>query len=137
QVGVNPELIQEGRQNLVSYFQSKGYFDAKVSSQVQQQPSGETILYQITRGPRHRVADVSIAGNQHIDEKQLMPHVKLQKAHFFSHGTYSEKAVRTSIKNLQAVYAAAGYSSVKVTPEVTTKGENIVVTLRVDEGPQD
>ncbi|MCU1287154.1 MAG: outer membrane protein [Acidobacteriales bacterium] len=137
QVGVNPELIQEGRQNLVSYFQSKGYFDAKVSTQVQQQSNGETILYQITRGPRHRVADVALAGNQHFDDKELMSHVKLQKAHFFSHGTYSEKAVRTSIKNLQAVYAAAGFSTAKVTPQVTTKGENIVVVLRVDEGPQD
>ena len=33
QVGVDNELVQEGRNNLVSYFQSKGYFDAAVAEQ--------------------------------------------------------------------------------------------------------
>src|SRR5207302_3197290 len=53
-IGVDPELIQEGRQNLVSYLQSKGYFDAQVTSQVQQQDGAETIIYQATKGPRHK-----------------------------------------------------------------------------------
>jgi len=35
---VDPDLVAEGRRNLVSYFQSKGYFDIKVTSQIQQQP---------------------------------------------------------------------------------------------------
>ena len=56
QLGVNQELIQEGRQNLISHLQSKGYFDAKVDVQVMQQPAGETILYQISKGPRQFLA---------------------------------------------------------------------------------
>lgn len=31
-VGVDPELVQEGRQALLSCFQGKGYFDVKVDS---------------------------------------------------------------------------------------------------------
>ena len=29
--GLDPELIQESRENLISHFQSKGYFDVAVS----------------------------------------------------------------------------------------------------------
>src|SRR6185312_16010912 len=34
QAGLDPELLQEGRQNLISYFQSKGYFNVQVSSEI-------------------------------------------------------------------------------------------------------
>lgn len=140
QIGVDPELIQEGRQNLVSYFQSKGYFNVQVASNVQQQANGETITYQITKGPRHKVGEVAIAGNRHMSDAQLRPHVTVKKAGWlwFEHGDFSEKLVHTSVRNLENIYKAAGFSSVKVTPQVTTHSNgNVLVTFRVDEGPQD
>lgn len=138
QVGLDPELIQEGRQNLVSYFQQKGFFDAKVAANVQQNgPNDETITYVITKGPRHKVDDVTIAGNQKISTKALMSHVSVHKGHLWSHGQYSEKLVRSSVDNLKRTYEANGFSSVSVTPQVTNKGGNIDVTFNVSEGPQD
>jgi outer membrane protein insertion porin family len=137
EVGVDEEIVQEGRTNLVSYFQSKGYFDAKVSVSTQQQANGEAITYQIVKGPRHKVAGVEIAGNQTIDEDKLMPHVAVKKAHIFSHGKYSENLVHTSVKNLQHLYQADGFSDVKVTPEVHNQNGNVLVTFRVVEGERD
>ena len=137
QVGLDPELIQEGRKNLISHFQSKGYFDTKVDTQVQQQPDGETVLYQITKGPRHKVKQVNIAGNQHISDKELRSVLKVGKAHFFSRGQYSEKLVRSSVNNLKRVYEANGFSTVQVTPEVQNRNGNIAINFRVNEGPQD
>lgn len=140
QIGVDPELIQEGRRNLVSYLQAKGYFNVQVASSVQQQPNGETILYQITKGPRHRVGAVTIAGNRHISDARLMPNLKVQKAgwFWFEHGKYSQKLVRDSVTNLENIYKAAGFSSVTVTPRVSTHSNgNVVVAFQVDEGPQD
>ena len=37
-IGVDDEVVQEGNQYLVSYFQSKGYFDAKAESHFQPVP---------------------------------------------------------------------------------------------------
>jgi outer membrane protein insertion porin family len=137
-VGVDQEVIQEGRQNLVSRFQSKGYFDTKVDVQVQQQPAGELIVYQVTKGPRHKVAQVSAAGNQHIPDKKLKPSITVEKGHFFfGHGKYSQKLVRASVKNLENIYKGNGYSDVKVTPDVVTRNGNLLVTFRVNEGQQD
>lgn len=137
EVGIDPELIQEGRTNLVSYFQSKGYFDAKVNVTTQTLPNGENIVYQIVKGPRHKVEGVAIAGNKTLDEDVLVPHLTVKKAHFLSHGKYSENLVRSSVKNLQNMYRASGFSDVKVTPEVHNQGGDVAVTFRVVEGERD
>ena len=137
QVGVDQEVIQEGRQNLVSQFQSKGFFDSKVDVQVEQQPGGELIVYTVAKGARHKVAGVDIAGNQHLADKQLRPGITVAKGQFFSHGKYSQKLVRASAKNLENIYKANGFSDVKVTPQVTSTNGNIQVMFRVSEGGQD
>ncbi len=137
QVGVDQEIIQEGRQNLVSYFQKKGYFDTNVGVKVGKEPNGETIVYTIEKGPRHKVSAVTVAGNHTIDDDQLEPSIAVKKGGFLSHGSYSEKLVHQSVKNLEAIYQAAGFSSVKVTPQVKTEGGNIDVAFRVEEGPRD
>jgi outer membrane protein assembly factor BamA len=137
QAGFGAELIQEGRQNLLSYFQSKGYFDVKVDTRTEQQSSGETVFYQITKGPRHKVADVGVVGNDHLADKELMSHVEVEKGHFFTHGKYSQNLVRTSVNNLKRFYQANGFSDVKVTPHVTSRNGNLVVKFQVEEGPQD
>jgi len=137
QVGVDEEIIQEGRRNLTSHFQAKGYFDTQVKVNVSPQSDGQTIVYQIEKGPRHKVEDVGIAGNQSLPSDELMSHVPVKKGRFLSHGAYSEKLVRTSAKNLEAVYKAAGFSTVKVVPQVKTDNGNVQVTFRVTEGPRD
>src|SRR5262249_44512483 len=48
-----------------------------------------------------------------------------------------DKLVHTSVKNLQRVYQANGFSDVKVTPEVHTEAGNIRVTFRVVQGERD
>lgn len=137
QVGVDDELVLEGRKNLISHFQSKGYFDATVKTNVSHQGDGETILYQIVKGPKHKVATVSIDGNKVLGDDQLMAHVGVQKATLFARGTFSEKLLRSSATNLAATYRADGFSSVRVTPRVEGKGGNVDVTFVVDEGPRD
>lgn len=138
QAGLGPELIQEGRQNLASHFQRAGYFDVKVDTQVTQGPSGETIVYNIVKGPRHKFSDLDFIGNQHFSEKQLLDHVKVVKGHFFSHGSYSEQLVHQSVKDLESYYKSNGFSDVKVTPQVRSAANgNIQITFHVVEGAQD
>ena len=91
-VGVDPELVQEGRQALVSYFQGKGFFDVTVDSQFHKQDSVATIIYTITKGKKHKVTDVSVAGNQQLKTDDLTPLITVKKSHLFSPGNYSEQA---------------------------------------------
>ena len=140
QAGLDPEIIQEGRQNLVSYFQSRGYFDVQVETRNEEEQKGRKILYRVTKGPRHRVEDVEIVGNHSLSDRLLRGYVKVDEAgffSFFSHGKFSDQRVRQSVDNLENAYQAEGFSSVKVVPDITKNGGNIVARFRIDEGPRD
>ena len=136
-VGDDPELVQEGREALVSYFQRKGFFDVDVDSQFRRQDSVATIVYVITKGKKHKVTDVSVAGNSQLKTPALMDLVTVKKSHLFSLGNYSEKLVRASQKNLTALYQSEGFSNTKVTSSVSKKDGNLTVAFHVVEGPRD
>lgn len=140
QAGINTEIIQEGRQNLLSYMQKKGFFDAQVTADLQQQAGAETIIYRVTRGRRHRVTNVEVAGNHHLSSEDLLPSVTVEKRRrwwIFSHGRYSRQLERESARNLTKIYQASGYSSVQVTPQISNRDGNIEVIFHVNEGPLD
>ena len=132
QNGLAPEMIQEGRQNLLTNFREKGFFDVQVATETQVRPDGVTIFYRIMKGQRKKVADVAFTGNEHFDKHELAQHVDVQTAHLLSKGSYDE----SSIKTLEAFYRSKGFNQVKVTPQFNTKDRNIVVTFAVVEGPQ-
>jgi outer membrane protein insertion porin family len=135
---IDQELIDEGQQNLLSHFQSKGYFDTVVQTTVNRNPDNTTIIhYAITKNGKHKVEKVVVQGNSSLSDADLLNHSDVVKAHWFNHGKYSEALVRTSASNLKAVYQNAGYSQVKVTPRVTRDNGNVIVTFVVDEGARD
>jgi outer membrane protein insertion porin family len=136
-VGVDPELVQEGREALASYFQRKGFFDVDVDSQFHRQDSVDTIVYVITKGKKHKVSAVSVAGNSEIKTPQLMGLITVKKSHLFSPGNYSEQLVRASAKNLTALYQSEGFSNALVTPSVSKREGNLTVAFHVVEGPRD
>jgi outer membrane protein assembly factor BamA len=137
QIGSDPEVVLEGRRNLISHFQSKGYFNADVRVDTQKQGNAQAITYRIVKGPRHKVDEVKVAGNEALPVEELLPTIVVKKGGFLSHGQFSEKLVKTSVKNLEAIYQAAGFSTVEVTPEVANKGGDIDVTFNVKEGTRD
>ena len=53
---VDPDLVEEGRRNLIDFFQSKGYFDVKVATSFQNQSSSVDLVYNVDRGSRHKFA---------------------------------------------------------------------------------
>lgn len=137
---VDGDLVNEGAQDLASYFQSKGYFDAKVQSRIENHSNGVTVLYQIDKGKRGKVEAIEFHGNDHFSDKDLKTHVPVKKEGLISilaHGKYSELLVRKSVKNIEGLYRGAGYSEVKVTPKVVRKGENLYLAFQVVEGTRD
>jgi outer membrane protein assembly factor BamA len=136
-VGVDPELVAEGREALISYFQKKGFFDVAVDSQFTKKDSVNTIVYTINKGKKHKVVDVAVTGNHELKTPDLMALVTVKKAHLFSPGDYSQQLVHASQKNLTALYQSEGFSDAQVTPAVNHKEGNVAVMFHVTEGPRD
>ncbi len=136
-VQVEDESVEEGRLALISHFQSKGFFDAKVDAQLKTDPTGKTVLYQITKDKKHKVGSVEIAGNSNLRASELTPHLTVTKGHLLSPGNFSQQLLRSSVNSLKAVYQSEGFSSVQVASKVTNRGGDINVHFVVTEGPRD
>jgi outer membrane protein insertion porin family len=136
-VPADAETVQEGRQALASYFQAKGFFDVKVDANFNATPHWDTIEYHIVRAKKHRVDEVTVNGNRDIKSEELTPHIAIEKKHLFSSGKFSDELLRSSVKNLKAVYASEGFSEAQVVPTVKNSGGNIDVSFAVTEGPRD
>jgi outer membrane protein assembly factor BamA len=133
----NSELIDEGQRNLTSYFQSKGYFDAKVTTKVNRQPNDISLIYRIDRGPRHKVENITVSGNRHFSDKDLLSSAAVSKGRLLSHGKYSAQLLRQTVNSITNLYRAAGYSQAKVVPRVTKSNGNLIIALIVQEGLRD
>jgi outer membrane protein assembly factor BamA len=134
---INSELTDEGQRNLTSYFQSKGYFDVRVTTEFNRQPNAISLVYRIEQGPRHKVKDITVSGNQHFSDRQLLSSATVHKGRLLSHGSYSERLLRETVSSITDLYHAAGYSQAKILPRVTKSNGNLIIALAVEEGPRD
>lgn len=136
-VPADDETVQEGRRALASYFQGKGFFDVKVDADLKDSSKGEIISYHISKEKKHKVDEIKIRGNKALKSSDLEPHIAVEEKHLLKSGRFSDELVRTSVKNLKAVYQAEGFSAAEVVPTVTRSGGDIDVTFDVTEGPRD
>lgn len=136
-VGVDQETVEEGRLALISYFQSKGYFDASVKGDLLSDSSGDHVNYFVTKGKKHKVARISFSGNKHLSDPTLSSAIQIKQAHLFSRGDFSRKLLSQSIDNLTSLYQSEGYSSVSVKSRVKDKNRKLHVFFEITEGPQD
>ena len=134
---VDPDLVEEGRQNLIDFFQSKGYFDAKVTANLQTPSSHVDLVYNVDRGSRHEVETVGFRGNEHIASDVLLRQVAIRSHRLLrSRGKFSDKLLRQSVQSITAFYRDRGYADVKVEPDVVDREPWIYVAFQITEGPQ-
>jgi outer membrane protein insertion porin family len=134
---VDPDLVEEGRRNLIDFFQSKGYFDAKVTTNFQTRATNIDLIYNVDRGSRHNVETVAFRGNQHFDRNELIQQVAVKPHRLvLSRGKFSDKLVRQSVNGITAFYKNRGYEDVKVDSDVVDREPKIYITFQITEGPQ-
>jgi outer membrane protein insertion porin family len=133
---VDEELVNEGQHNLSDYFQKKGYYDVKVTTNYQNQPDQILIVYTIDRGKKHKVGHIIFQGNRALTAKELMDQVTVKKSHIWTHGDVNQKLLKQSADNIEALYHDRGYEDVKVTPQAVDHERKVDVIFEVVEGPQ-
>lgn len=141
---VDRDLLVEGRQNLIQYFESEGYFDAKVAFQSKGLNGGgeEVIQYTVDRGSRHNVGKVAIQGNKYFDTDTIRERMYVRAASMlqYRHGRYSEGLMQQDVDAISSLYRSNGFRDVSVTPRVEHgyegKETNLAVFVTIKEGPQ-
>jgi outer membrane protein assembly factor BamA len=133
---VDQDLVEEGQRNLTDYFQKKGYYDVKVTTDFQKKPDQILVVYKIDRGTKHKVDRILFQGNYEIAAKDLMDQVTVKRSHIWTHGRISQKLLKQSAENIQALYRDRGYEDVKVTPRTVDREPKIDIAFDIQEGPQ-
>ena len=140
---LDDDLLNEGRRNLLSYLESRGYFEAAVNLERKNDDKQNvaTVIYQITPGERHKVMKVDITGNKYFRDEDLRSGMQVQEATLLlSHGRYSEALLRGDIRDIENKYRANGFAQVNVDSRVEDNyrgaHNQIAVLIHVTEGPQ-
>jgi len=133
---IDRDLVEEGERNLTDYFQKKGYYDAKVTTDFEKKPDEVTVVYKIDRGRKHKVRRIIFHGNYNVATKELLDQIAVKKAHLWTHGAISQKLLKQSKDNIEAVYHDRGYEEVKVTPQAVDREPLVDAVFDIQEGPQ-
>ena len=133
---IDRDLVEEGQRNLTDYFQKKGFYDVKVTTQFEKQPDQILLVYHIDRGKKHKVDRIFFHGNYDIPEKELLAQLTVKRSHLWTHGAVSQKLLKQSSDNIQALYRDRGYEEVKVKPQVIDREPKIDVAFNIEEGTQ-
>ncbi len=133
---IDRDLVEEGQQNLIDFFQKKGYSDAKVNIDFQKKDDQILVVYQIDRGKKHKVEGITFSGNRQISDQDLMAQVTVKRSHLWSHGGVSPKLLKQSVSNLEAIYRDKGYESVKVSSRVVPDELKLRINFEIVEGQQ-
>jgi outer membrane protein assembly factor BamA len=133
---IDPDLVQEGERNLFDYFQKKGFYDVKVTTDLRQQADRVVLVYNIDRGRKHKVESISFRGNHNIAAKDLASVIVVKRSHLWSPGALSQKLLKQSADNLTAYYRDRGYEEAKVAPQITDHEPQIEIAFQIDEGEQ-
>ena len=139
---VDDDLLNEGRQNLLNYLQTRGYFDANVELKKESDSKTLRIIYQIESGPTHKLAAIEITGNKNfLDTAKLRSYLQIQPAsRFLSHGRYSESLLKSDVGTLEGLYKSNGFKAVKITTHVDDNyqgsANKLAVHIHIEEGVQ-
>lgn len=139
---VDRDLLVEGTRDIAEYFQTKGYFDARVSFRSLPANQGrQEIVYDIDRGERQKLVHLEIRGNSFFDTATIRERMYVLPSSLqFRRGRYSESMLEQDLASIADLYRTNGFRDVNVTSEVQDdyrgKRGNVAVFVDVKEGDQ-
>jgi outer membrane protein insertion porin family len=137
---LDDDLLNEGKNNLLDYLQSRGYLDAGITIQRENDPDAIRVIYRVDPGPAHRFELIDITGNKYFSRQMLRSRLQIEPAGLISHGRYSGALLKSDVSTLQSMYLANGFRQAKIETKVDDNyhgvPNRIAVHIQIEEGPQ-
>lgn len=140
---VDEDLLNEGRRNLLDYFQTHGYFEVQVDVKQERDLAQDRyqVTYEIDKGRREKVVAVVVEGNHYFDSDLLEDRMQVQPANILlPHGRFSQSLLNNDLASIQTLYRNNGFQKVKVTAEqqhdYMGQPGHLRVVIHIEEGPQ-
>ena len=137
-----PEAVKEAEEKIVKLYHDKGYYDAKVSSEVGTTPSGDpSVTFKIDEGKKVFIKTIDFSGNKSFPAKDLRETMTTTGSGWFTWLTETNVLERSKLdqdlEKLTDFYYNNGYMNARVgEPNVTRGPDGLVITIPVEEGPR-
>jgi outer membrane protein insertion porin family len=140
---VDKDLLMEGTRDLAAYFQTQGYFDARVTYNIALPPNGDQLIdYDVDKGVLHKLVKLEIQGNHYFDDDTIRERINVIPATLirYRHGRYSRQYLERDLDAIRALYRSNGFRDVEVTSKEIDdyQGQlgHIAISIEIKEGPQ-
>jgi outer membrane protein insertion porin family len=119
---LNQKRLDEDVQKLTAYYRGLGYFQAKIGREItfDAKQNWATITFVINEGPRYKIRNVSIVGNEKIGTDAITKDLKLNAGAWFNQGAMSH-----DVNLVRDLYGGQGYvfADIEPDPRLLEQGE--------------
>ncbi len=131
--------IWEGCRAIEEAYRQEGYAGARCLPVVTDVPEeGTSLTFEVSEGPRVKIAEVRIFGNTAFSDKKLKGKVKLKPNNLIRRKRYTAEGYREDRGRLEEFYRNNGYRDAEVFvagAEFLEEGRKVVLRYRIEEGP--
>lgn len=140
---IDDDLLAEGRNNLIDFFQAKGYFNVEADVEVRRAAEDESVVvYTIRRGKRQSLERVVIGGNSFFDTRTIRERMEIEEAGFQPlrgslgprRGRFSRSLLANDLAAIEDLYVSNGFHNVKVSGRLAGETGRPTVFIEIDEG---
>lgn len=140
---IDDDLLAEGRNNLIDFFQAKGYFNVEADVEVRRAAADESVVvYTIRRGKRQSLERVVIGGNSFFDTRTIRERMEIEEAGFQPlrgslgprRGRFSRSLLASDVAAIEDLYVSNGFHNVRVSGRLAGETGRPTVFIEIDEG---
>ena len=139
---LNINMIQNDISRIEELYKEKNYHNVAVGYKIYERKNNQANLeYIIEEGQKFKIKKIEFEGNKALSDKQLKRQMTTSEESLFSWfteaGDLDEDNLEQDAARLKAFYHNSGYIQAQVgEPQVEFKGNDIIITIKIDEGPQ-
>ncbi len=136
--------VRQDVARIVELYRRQGRFGASVEPKmVSLDQNRVDVVFEISEGPKSKVRQINIIGNEVFDDDKLREQMATKQARFFrllsSNTTYDQDRLAYDQQKRRQFYLTEGYADFRVTSavaELTPDKEDFIITYVVEEGPR-
>lgn len=137
-------ILDNSKRLIKNHYRSKAYLNANIDIHQQHDTlmaNGVRLIFNIDKGPKVRISDITFEGNDNIIDRKLrraMKNTKRRDLNFFKASKFVENDFEEDKRSLIAYYNQHGYRDAKVLGDsvFVTEENRIGLIIKVEEGPK-
>jgi outer membrane protein insertion porin family len=135
-------VLEDVKQYLTDQYYSRGKYGVRINATVEDQPDNRVrIKIDIKEGSRAKIRQISIVGNTHFKEKDVLDTFELKTPRWNSwykqNDRYSRESLQGDLEKLRSWYQDRGYANFQVDSAqvaIAPEKDDMFITVSISEG---